>query len=84
MRLVRVKAPVLADVLGKEGVPSFLLFVLRRRESKENPSIRLLAVVLVACSPEAARSRGSGPGADIGNYSPSLPQPSTPPPLPGG
>ena len=44
----------------------------------------LLAVVLVACSPEAARSRGSGPGADIGNYSPSLPQPSTPPPLPGG
>jgi len=43
-----------------------------------------LAVVLLACSPEATRTRGGGPGADIGNYSPNLPQPSTPPPLPGG
>jgi hypothetical protein len=48
----------------------------------------LLAAVLVAsavaCSPEASRSRGGGPGADVGNYSLNLPQPSTPPPLPGG
>jgi hypothetical protein len=44
----------------------------------------LLAAVLLACSPEATRSRGSGPGADIGNHSINLPQPSTPPPLPGG
>jgi hypothetical protein len=43
-----------------------------------------LVVTLVACSPEASRSRGSGRGADIGNYSLNLPQPSTPPPLPGG
>jgi hypothetical protein len=34
-------------------------------------SILLLLGVLmvVACSPEATRSRGSGPGADIGNHS---------------
>jgi hypothetical protein len=44
----------------------------------------LLAAALLACSPEAARTRGSGPGADVGNYSSNLPQPSTPPPLPGG
>jgi hypothetical protein len=44
----------------------------------------LLAAALVACSPEAARTRGSGPGADVGNHSSNLPQPSTPPPLPGG
>jgi hypothetical protein len=44
----------------------------------------LLALALVACSPEASRSRGSGPGADVGNYSSNLPQPSTPPSLPGG
>jgi hypothetical protein len=48
----------------------------------------LLAIMItaasVACSPEASRSRGDGPGADVGNHSPNLPQPSTPPPLPGG
>jgi hypothetical protein len=44
----------------------------------------LLAAGVVACSPEATRTRGSGPGADIGNHSISLPQPSTPPALPGG
>jgi hypothetical protein len=44
----------------------------------------LLAAALVACSPEASRTRGDGPGADVGNHSVSLPQPSTPPPLPGG
>jgi hypothetical protein len=42
------------------------------------------AALLVACSPEASRTRGSGPGADVGNHSVSLPQPSTPPALPGG
>ncbi len=26
-----------------------------------------LALLLAACSPEASRTRGSGPGADIGN-----------------
>lgn len=51
--------------------------------------IVLLAVlvslaVLTACSPEASRVRNGGPGADIGNHSVDLPQPSTPPPLPGG
>jgi hypothetical protein len=44
----------------------------------------LLAAAAVACSPEASRTRGGGPGADVGNYSPGLPQPSTAPPLPGG
>jgi hypothetical protein len=47
----------------------------------------LLAAFLVAagvaCSPEASRTRNGGPGADIGNHSPNLPQPSTPPLLPG-
>jgi Spy/CpxP family protein refolding chaperone len=44
----------------------------------------LLAATLVACSPEATRTRNGGPGADIGNYSRSLPEPSTAPPIPGG
>jgi len=43
----------------------------------------LLAAGVVACSPEATRTRGGGRGADVGNYSPDLPQPSTPPPVPG-
>ena len=43
-----------------------------------------LAVTLAACSPEASRTRGGGPGADVGNYSINLPSPSTPPPLPAG
>jgi hypothetical protein len=42
----------------------------------------LLAVAVVACSPEASRTRNSGPGADIGNHSRNLPEPSIPPPLP--
>jgi hypothetical protein len=46
--------------------------------------IAALAIAQLACSPEATRTRGGGPGADIGNYSPNLPQPSTPPALPGG
>jgi hypothetical protein len=28
----------------------------------------LLAAVLIACSPEASRTRGGGPGADVGNH----------------
>jgi curli biogenesis system outer membrane secretion channel CsgG len=46
--------------------------------------VTLLAAALVACSPEASRTRNGGPGADIGNHSPSLPEPSTPPPIPAG
>jgi hypothetical protein len=42
------------------------------------------AATLIACSPEATRTRNGGPGADIGNHSRSLPEPSTAPPIPGG
>lgn len=41
----------------------------------------VLASVL-ACSPEATRARNGGPGADIGNHSSNLPEPSTAPALP--
>jgi len=41
----------------------------------------VLAATVVACSPEASRVRNGGPGADIGNHSHNLPEPSTPPPL---
>jgi hypothetical protein len=44
----------------------------------------IVAVAVVACSPEASRSRNGGPGADVGNHSRNMPEPSTPPPLPGG
>jgi hypothetical protein len=44
----------------------------------------LVAAMLFACSPEASRVRNGGPGADVGNHSPNLPSPSTPPPMPGG
>jgi hypothetical protein len=44
----------------------------------------VLAASVVACSPEASRVRNGGPGADVGNHSINLPQPSTPPALPGG
>jgi hypothetical protein len=47
----------------------------------------LLAVffvaTVIACSPEATRTRNGGPGADVGNHSRSLPEPSTAPPIPG-
>lgn len=36
-----------------------------------------------ACSPEASRTRGGGPGADVGNHSARNPQPATPPALGG-
>jgi len=39
----------------------------------------LVVLSIVACSPEAARTRGGGPGADVGNHSRQLPEPSTPP-----
>jgi hypothetical protein len=43
----------------------------------------LLGVLLVlaglACSPEAARTRNAGPGADVGNHSRNSPEPSTAP-----
>ena len=42
------------------------------------------AATVLACSPEATRTRNGGPGADIGNYSRSLPEPSTAPPIPAG
>ncbi|MCA1644041.1 MAG: YgdI/YgdR family lipoprotein [Chloroflexi bacterium] len=41
------------------------------------------AATLVACSPEAMRTRNGGPGADVGNHSRSLPEPSTAPPISG-
>jgi hypothetical protein len=44
----------------------------------------VMAVSVIACSPEASRARNGGPGADVGNHSPNSPSPSTPPPLPGG
>jgi hypothetical protein len=43
----------------------------------------LVVVTVLACSPEATRTRNGGPGADVGNHSRSLPEPSTPPPIPG-
>jgi hypothetical protein len=42
-----------------------------------------LAATVLACSPEATRTRNGGRGADVGNYSRSLPEPSTAPPIPG-
>ncbi|MBV9323955.1 MAG: hypothetical protein JO352_09240 [Chloroflexi bacterium] len=39
----------------------------------------LVVVSVAGCSPEASRVRGGGPGADVGNHSPNLPAPSTPP-----
>jgi hypothetical protein len=44
----------------------------------------LAAGVVVACSPEASRTRNAGRGADVGNYSPELPQPSIAPKVSGG
>jgi len=44
----------------------------------------LVAAALIACSPEATRVRGGGPGADVGNHSPNSPSPATPPPYAGG
>jgi hypothetical protein len=43
----------------------------------------LLVLAAVACSPEATRVRGGGPGADVGNHVPGLATPSTAPPVPG-
>jgi len=34
----------------------------------------VLLVLATGCSPEATRTRGSGPGADVGNRDPGLPQ----------
>jgi len=40
-------------------------------------------MALAGCSPEAGRSRNGGPGADVGNHSRNLPEPSTAPsPIP--
>ncbi len=41
-----------------------------------------VAAAVVACSPEASRVRNGGPGADVGNHSRDMPEPSTSPPLP--
>jgi hypothetical protein len=46
--------------------------------------VALVLVALTACSPEATRTRNGGPGADVGNHSRNSPEPSTPPPKPGG
>jgi len=44
-------------------------------------SVALLAIAIAsaACSPEANRVRGGGPGADVGNHSDNSPEPSTAP-----
>ncbi len=34
--------------------------------------ILAIALVAIACSPEASRTRGGGPGADIGNKAPEV------------
>ena len=39
----------------------------------------LLLLGVVACSPEATRTRNAGPGADVGNHSDNLPEPSNAP-----
>jgi hypothetical protein len=33
----------------------------------------LVLLALAGCSPEATRTRGGGPGADVGNHEPGLP-----------
>jgi hypothetical protein len=33
----------------------------------------LLLLLVVGCSPEASRTQGGGPGADIGNHSQTVP-----------
>ncbi len=39
----------------------------------------LVALGMVACSPEASRVRSGGPGADVGNHSRNLPEQSVAP-----
>jgi hypothetical protein len=39
----------------------------------------LVALTMLACSPEATRTRSGGPGADVGNHSRNLPEQSTAP-----
>jgi hypothetical protein len=34
----------------------------------------VLLAVVAGCSPEATRTRGGGPGADVGNRDPGLPE----------
>jgi hypothetical protein len=41
----------------------------------------LLLLLVLACSPEASRTREGGPGADVGNHSRNSPEPSTAPTL---
>jgi hypothetical protein len=50
------------------------------RAALAGAAVLWLLVASQGCSPEASRTRGGGPGADIGNHSPLLPQPATPPP----
>jgi len=42
-------------------------------------AVAALVLANVACSPEAGRVRGGGPGADVGNHSNNSPEPSTAP-----
>jgi hypothetical protein len=41
----------------------------------------LLLLLVLACSPEASRTRDGGPGADVGNHSRNSPEPSSAPTL---
>jgi hypothetical protein len=52
--------------------------------SRGSVTLALLTAVLLgllACSPEASRTRGGGPGADVGNHSRNAPEPSSAPTL---
>ena len=40
----------------------------QRRRSAQGGGALLLCLFLLACSPEATRARGGGPGADVGNH----------------
>ena len=42
-------------------------------------AVGLALLATTACSPEATRQRNGGPGADVGNHSRNLPEPSQAP-----
>ena len=57
---------------------------MKRRLAALLAAVAVLAAWAAACSPEATRARGAGPGADVGNYSRNLPEPSIAPRVEGG
>jgi hypothetical protein len=52
---------------------------LRFRLSALLLAVTLAVVATSACSPEATRQRNGGPGADVGNHSRNIPEPSQAP-----